>query len=301
MTSRRKSPRSGRAAVSKQITRALNKRERVQAEWMPLRTWHCETQMFVPDGECPGAPAQLGLWDPEERSTTGQTAGNSAGALIHRIVGKLYFLVRFRAGDPLVPAGTDLSGLATLYANIQTMLRVGLMKQRAEVALSGIESLLTWNPLMGFFDPTGAFSAGDWTDGRWIRQWEKHFTSQYELGYGFDAETCCPNVSGSISGVSPGVTSGTIETNCEVPCNPIQEGSLYFQTPYGLGPLPRINARWPGWWEVNIDIRTKMRMEETDRLDLWCGWYNGREIGLDPVAQPRLHVKGDVRALVSRP
>lgn len=271
---------------------------------MPLRTWHCETQSF-PHAEaeegCPGAPAQLGLWDPEERTTTGATAGNSAGALIHRIVGKLYFLVRFHVGDPLVPAATDLSGLATLYAQMQTMLRVGLMKQRSEVALSGTESLLTWNPLMGFFDPTGAFSAGDWTDGRWIRQWEKHFTSQYELGYKFDAETCCPNVSGSIAGSSPGVTTGTIETNCEVPCNPIQEGSLYFQTPYGLGPLPTINARWPGWWEVSIDIRTKLRMEETDRLDFWCGWYNGREIGLDPVAQPRLYVKGDVRGLVSRP
>lgn len=290
-----------RATVAKQVSRALNKRERVQAEWMPLRTWHCESQMFVPDGQCAGVPAQLGLWDPEERQTTGPTAGVSQGAVIHRIQGHLYFLVRFQAGDPLVPLGTDLAGLVTLYGGMQTTLRVGLMKQRGQVAESGLESILQFNPLTGFYDPSGAFSAGDWTDGRWMRQWEHHWGPKYSLGYQFAPPSCCSSGGSPLNPLELGTGNINTAISCS-PCSYDEETALYASSgPYGAGPFPTASVDFPQWWKLSIDVRTKLRMEETDRLDLWAGWYNGRAIGLDPVAQPRLHVKGDIRGLVSRP
>jgi hypothetical protein len=234
--------------------------------------------------------------------TTGPTFPVPTGALIHRIKGTLYVLPRFNGNDPGVPPSTDVGGIVGLYANMHTMVRVGLMKQRSQIdPLVGTESLLTWNPLRGVYDPSGALWQSDYTDGRWIRTWERTFDPKYTLGYAFQNPSCCPNVTGTITGTSPGVTTGTIVTDCSQPCAPEEDPEYSSSTPFGAGPFLNAHVEFPNYKAIHIDIRTKFRMEETDRLDLWVGWYNGHVVGTDPLPQPRLYTKGDIKALVSHP
>jgi hypothetical protein len=251
--------------------------------------------------ECP-ATAQLGLWDPLERATTGTSFPvQNSGAVIHRITGILYVLPRFVFGDPGVPPSTDVGGIVGLYANMHVLCRVGLMKQRAEVNVTtGVESLLTWNPLRGSFDPSGGLYEGDYTDGRWMRTWERSWDPKYTLGYQFTNPACCPIVSGTITGASPGVTTGEIGTECVV-CSPEEAPFYGASTPFGAGPFLDAHVEFPSYKAIRIDVRTKLRMEETDRLDLWVGWYNSHVVGTDPLPQPRLFTKGDIKALVSHP
>lgn len=267
--------------------------------WHPMYTWHCEVQNFQEQGVCPNG-AQIALWDP----ITDATAGGSGtpgieGKLIERITGDLYF-------KPIFP-GLNVGPAFDALAGQNTLLRIGLMKQRAEVKETYTEVFVTWNPLDGVADPTSALAEGDWTQGRWLRQWEHHFASQAVLQQNFYPASCCPNVTGTmtIDGTSPGATtgSGSTATDCSQYCNPETPGEEGCQINppaicgFGVGPFFTTQVNAVHWWHLHVDVRTKLRMENTDRLDLWLGWYEGHGIGTNPVQQPNLLVKGSLRGL----
>jgi len=204
--SRKRSRSSSNRAVARTVRRVLAKHERTAAMWHPMYTWHCEVQSFPPGTPCPNG-AQIALWDPVTDATAGGsgTAGIE-GKLIERITGDLYF-------KPIFVGLPSLGDVFNAYAGMNTLLRVGLMKQRSEVKESYTEVFVTWNPLDGVHDPSSTLNEGDWTQGRWVRQWEHQFASTNELEQGFQAVDCCSNTTRAqydvpaLSGTSPGATS----------------------------------------------------------------------------------------------
>lgn len=286
------------ATVAKQISRALNKRERTAAMWHPLFSVNCAQSRSLPAEECPNLGA-ISLWNPLQELTAGASPLGSPvdfeGKVIERMVGNLWF-------RPVLPIGAPLTAAQRFdaYGNMDVLMRVGLMKQRAQIAPNLAESLLTWNPLDA---SAGATNEGDWTQGRWMRTWDHLWGSEFKLSEHWQQPSCCSqttSVSATntlASGTGTIVVPATV-TTCAI-CGLDAEDNTWGLGPLGTGPFMDFETRVPSWWNLKFDIKRRLRMENTDRLDLWLGWeatkppdQTGRSV------QPELHILGQIKALV---
>lgn len=97
------------------------------------------------------------------------------------------------------------------------------------------------------------------------------------------------------------MASGAINTSISTDCNTcgLQEGSTWSVTTAGAGPFPTTDVQLALSWRVSLNMKRKFRMKEGETLDLMLGWENSTPFGDPRKVQPRLQVKGDLKAFVS--
>lgn len=288
--------------LARAVSKALDKRERIQAEWHPLVTNRCVILPNQPSETCPNS-GSIPLWDPLLHNTVGVSgpAEHTEGKLIHRMVGQIHF-------RPVIPIGAPLTPAQRLqaYGEMDVQFRAGLMKQRAQLQFdTNVESLLEFNPLEATYELSGTQSEGDWTQGRWLRTWDHFWGSEFKIRETYQAPSCCSNVHGGSSAtVNAGtwtIASGGINTSVETDCLfcGSNEANTWQVTSLGAGPFMEFESRVPSWWTLKFDIKRKLRMENTDRLDLWYGWEALQPVGqVGRSIQPEIHYVADVKALV---
>lgn len=296
-----------KGSFAKSVRRVVAKAERSKASWISLlepATGSCFATRLTPfpnDLGCPNVntmvllPGSPSAAAPVFQSQWDQT---TEGIYLHRLDLTLYIEPDFAQGTFATPAQQFQA-----MQRLNTMVRVGMVKQRWEADPTGAFDFNVYNPLQ-VNDLTTATTIGDYIDGPFMRIWEHMFQPQVSFTQHFEPQSCCPNVHGGsqLNVLENG--SGTIDTSISTDCNPCGMGENFFLTDAGFGPFFNQTVTNAKPWKLRIHVPFKRRLhfKEADALHLFFGWENQGTAATfgQRAAQPDLNVWGVGRALVSR-
>lgn len=297
-------------SVKSTVRRSLATAQRSKADWaqLPVPLNPCKSFRLSndenPDNGCPnGAELILipGSMDPVNSPANPAFRQDDEGFYVHKLEVDLFIV-------PVVPADVPLPPFeqVAFFRNLQTLLRVVMVKQRWQISQDGSAHFNRYNPLKSTPDFSVNFVEGDYTEGPYMRTWQKFFEGVNTVDSVFYPGTCCPDVSGgstiNVIDLTSGTGGGNIDTSIDTTCNVcVVDGEGFELVPgAGRGPYATLHSQLPRSWHLRIRVNTRLHFKEADGLHLFFGWENMSSPDLSRQLQPELLVRGIGRALVSR-